>query len=88
MRFLKSRKKIGVVWDKDHSVKWLRVRVGGVLRIEPLSYEPQDRKIRLRVLARMARLKHSKLSSESLAELRKLGISTDDLKVVVIDEAS
>lgn len=87
MRFRKSRMLVGVVWSKELSVKWLRIRVDGVPRIYPLSYEPQDREIRLRALARMARLGQATLSTASLTKLRKPDISTDDLKVVAIDEA-
>ena len=44
---------IGVRFDRDTSMKWLMIEdLAGFVKQIPLSYEPQDRKIRLRASVR------------------------------------
>lgn len=78
----------GIVFDKATSMKWLLVgsRGGPWIKFYPLEQDAQDRRIRLRAMARMARLRLTTITPMCLAELQRLGISTDDLKVVCIDE--
>ena len=78
----------GVVFDKTTSWKWLVIgpRDGPWMKMYPLELDVQDRKIRLRAMERMVRIRLTTITPMCLAELQKLGISTDDLKVACIDE--
>jgi len=78
----------GVMFSKPTGMKylWVGPRFGLPIMLYPLGQDRMDRKIRLLAQARLARIRLTTITPMCLAEMERLGITTDHLKVVCIDE--